>query len=69
MSTGSDKRVCAICAWRENCVKRFKHQDSPLGDINCPDFTKDVTFKDNDEHLLSGGYLKGEKKNKYPYND
>lgn len=65
MSTGSDKRVCA---WRENCVKRFKHQDSPLGDINCPDFTRDIAFKDNDEHT-SAVLLKGEKKNKYPYNE
>jgi hypothetical protein len=68
MSTGSDKRICAICAWREKCVKRYKHQDNPLGDINCPDFTRDVLFKDNDEHS-SGDLLKGNKKNKYPYVD
>jgi len=68
MSTGSDKRICAICAWRENCVKRYKHQDNPLVDINCPDFTRDISFKDNEKHT-SAQLLKGEKKNKYPYNE
>jgi len=38
-----DKKSCVICAWRETCQKRF----SVTYDIalNCPDYTFDVTLK------------------------
>ena len=48
----SDKRICSICAWREHCVKRYKvSHDNLLYDINCPDFSKDVKFKDTKEEI------------------
>jgi len=39
-----DKRtLCVICAWRENCAKRFAmSQDSTL---HCPDFSEDISLK------------------------
>jgi hypothetical protein len=39
----SDKRqFCAICAWRENCAKKFSMPD---GGTRCPDFTRDISIK------------------------
>ena len=34
---------CAVCAWRENCSKRFSIQDNGS---RCPDFSRDVSIKD-----------------------
>ncbi len=35
--------LCVICAWRENCAKRFAmSQDSTL---HCPDFSEDISLK------------------------
>lgn len=34
---------CAVCAWRENCAKRFCIPDNGA---RCPDFTRDVSIKD-----------------------
>lgn len=70
MSTGSDKRICAICAWRGECVKRFKHQDNPLVDINCPDFSRDVTISNLTEQEKNDPLLlKGDHHYKYPYKE
>jgi len=33
---------CVICAWRENCAKRFSVSD---GGARCPDFSRDVSIK------------------------
>ena len=33
---------CVICAWRQNCAKRFSVSD---GGARCPDFTRDVSIK------------------------
>ncbi|HLO24541.1 MAG TPA: hypothetical protein VK187_00400 [Geobacteraceae bacterium] len=38
------KQFCAICAWRENCAKKFCVAD---GGAHCPDFTRDISFKDD----------------------
>ena len=40
------KQHCAVCAWRENCAKRFCVSD---GGTRCPDFSRDVSIKDADE--------------------
>ncbi|MBN1614670.1 MAG: cytidylate kinase-like family protein [Deltaproteobacteria bacterium] len=40
-----DKRICAICAWRGTCQKRFTVQTDALLNVHCPDFTRDVTLK------------------------
>jgi hypothetical protein len=37
------RQSCAVCAWRENCSKRFCIPD---GGARCPDFTRDVSIKD-----------------------
>ncbi|MDD2850509.1 MAG: hypothetical protein PHY09_01230 [Desulfuromonadaceae bacterium] len=41
---------CVMCAWRETCSKRFCIPD---GGARCPDFTRDVSIKndpdDNDK--------------------
>ena len=45
---GADKRLCAICAWRENCQKRFSVSTDALGNVHCPDYTRDLKIKDRD---------------------
>jgi hypothetical protein len=40
------RQSCAVCAWRENCAKRFCVSD---GGARCPDFSRDVTIKDLDD--------------------
>jgi hypothetical protein len=42
----SDKiELCVICAWRENCKKKF----SLKAGRRCPDFSKDLTIKEEPE--------------------
>jgi len=36
------RQHCVVCAWRENCSKKFCVPD---GGARCPDFTRDVTIK------------------------
>ncbi|MFZ2949032.1 MAG: hypothetical protein WA003_06075 [Desulfuromonadaceae bacterium] len=38
------RQSCAVCAWRENCSKRFCIPD---GGARCPDFSRDVSIKDD----------------------
>ena len=52
MSTASDKRICVICAWRENCTKRYRVKTNALFDVNCPDYTRDIKLKDRDVDKL-----------------
>lgn len=33
---------CLLCAWREQCAKRFRVSD---GGAHCPDFSRDVAIK------------------------
>jgi len=40
--TYQEKKLCVICAWRENCQKKFKIGE---GKINCPDFCEDLKLK------------------------
>ncbi len=37
-----ERKLCVICAWRENCQKKFKIE----GNVHCPDFVKDLTIKE-----------------------
>lgn len=37
------RQFCVICAWRENCAKKFCVAD---GGAHCPDFTRDVSIKE-----------------------
>jgi cytidylate kinase len=52
MTTGSDKRICVICAWRESCTKRYRVKSNALFDVNCADYTRDIKLKDKDVNLL-----------------
>ncbi len=38
------KMICSICAWRENCQKKFSVSGK---DIRCADFVKDMSIHDN----------------------
>lgn len=38
-----DRSLCAICAWRRDCKKKFSHGEG----VYCPDYTKDLTIRDN----------------------
>ena len=44
------RQSCAICAWRETCAKRFSVSD---GGTRCPDFSRDITIKDQEEPSAS----------------
>ena len=37
------RQSCAVCAWRENCNKKFCVPD---GGARCPDYCRDVSIKD-----------------------
>ena len=38
--------ICSICAWRENCNKKFSISGKS---IRCPDFVKDMTVKTGEQ--------------------
>ncbi|MBI4687053.1 MAG: hypothetical protein HY756_04635 [Nitrospirae bacterium] len=40
------KDICIVCAWREQCQKRFSVKDR---DFRCPDFTRDVSIPREEE--------------------
>jgi hypothetical protein len=39
----ANKETCILCAWRENCSKKFSVSGR---DVRCPDFVKDLSMKD-----------------------
>ena len=43
MSVNSEIQCCAVCAWRENCAKKFCVPD---GGARCPDFSRDISLRD-----------------------
>ena len=36
-----DRTLCAICAWRGDCNKKFMQGNG----VHCPDYTKDLTIR------------------------
>jgi len=40
------KNICAICAWRETCQKKFSVSGK---DIRCAEFTRDLSIKESGE--------------------
>lgn len=65
MSTGSDKRICAICAWRENCTKRYRVKSNALFDVNCPDYTRDIKLREKDvDKLVEDQVIRWQKEKK-----
>jgi hypothetical protein len=45
MAGGSSVDICAVCAWRATCQKKFSISGR---DMRCPDFTKDLSIKDKE---------------------
>ncbi len=41
----SSNTICAICAYRATCQKKFSVSGS---DMRCTDFAKDVSIKENE---------------------
>lgn len=42
----ADADICAICAWRASCQKKFSLSGK---DMRCPDFVRDVSIKEKRE--------------------
>lgn len=42
-----DAKICVVCAWRENCQK--KYSISKQGGAHCPDFSRDVSVPTDPE--------------------
>jgi hypothetical protein len=42
MVTRDVGQICLVCAWRENCAKRFTIGDDAT--LHCPDFSRDVSL-------------------------
>ena len=42
----STQLICAVCAWRETCQKKFSVSGK---DMRCAEFVKDVTIKQKSE--------------------
>ena len=42
----SSTLICAICAWRETCQKKFSVSGK---DVRCAEFVKDVMIKEEKE--------------------
>lgn len=40
------KNICAVCAWRETCKKKFSVSGR---DTRCADFTRDVSVKEKEK--------------------
>lgn len=43
MMSTTKRQACAVCAWRENCAKKFCVTD---GGARCPDFSRDISIKE-----------------------
>lgn len=39
----AEKEICILCAWRENCRKKFSLSGK---DIRCSDFVRDLSKKE-----------------------
>jgi len=44
----SERKYCAICAWRGNCQKRFSVSRNAQGFVHCPDYSRDMSIRDNE---------------------
>ena len=45
---GSEKRFCSICAWRGTCQKKYGITTDAVGNVHCPDYSRDMAIKDQD---------------------
>ena len=45
-----EKTICVVCAWRENCQKKYSFSSS--GGMKCPEYTRDLNLpKENDKSI------------------
>jgi cytidylate kinase len=42
----TDRRICGICAWRKDCQKRYRISTDAFLNVNCPDYTRDLSIKE-----------------------
>ena len=47
-----EKTLCVVCAWRENCQKKYSFSSS--GNSKCPDYTRDLQLPKNAEKKSEG---------------
>jgi hypothetical protein len=45
--TAEDPTICAVCAWRADCKKKFSYDSG--GPVKCAEFTRDVACKSDEE--------------------
>jgi hypothetical protein len=45
---GMEKQYCSVCAWRQNCQKRFSVITDASGCVRCPEYSRDLAIKDRD---------------------
>lgn len=55
----SSAGACAVCAWREDCKKKFAVSGR---EMRCPEFVKDLTIKGAENAADIGEGEKGELK-------
>jgi hypothetical protein len=46
------KNICALCAWRETCQKKFSVSGK---DMRCADFVRDLRIKREETSGAEGG--------------
>ncbi|MDP3296133.1 MAG: hypothetical protein Q8N09_00820 [Thermodesulfovibrionia bacterium] len=54
-----EKTICAICAWRADCQKKFSVSGR---DMRCPDFVRDLTIPEDKEEKAEETKKEKEKK-------
>ena len=42
----TDRRICGVCAWRKDCQKRYRITTDSFLNVNCPDYTRDLSIKE-----------------------
>jgi hypothetical protein len=47
-----EKTLCVVCAWRENCQKKYSFSSS--GNSKCPDYTRDMQLPKEAENKNEG---------------
>ena len=52
-----DRNLCAICAWRGDCNKKFMQGNG----VHCPDYTRDLTIRATPEEKEEDKKLKDKK--------
>ena len=55
-----DRSLCSVCAWRQDCNKKFK----PGAGVNCPDFSRDMKIKNTELDAQADKEKKAETKPK-----